>query len=197
MHEQNEVQISCGFTSLAGVNGSLAYAPGEHVAIQAYGSMHTREIRYLQGAVGYYTKGKSGLNFEIYAGMGGGNGNDLGYGEEVYVNGDYFLYFAQANFGKTNLGSAHIDFGLGIKTGIFDAKVIDYTNPVPLHYSNNSLLVEPQAFVRMGGEKLKAGFQLNGCAIFPVNHQESKLLYYPAIFGLSINYRIAPSLRNK
>jgi hypothetical protein len=94
MNEKNEVQLSGGFTSLGGVNGSVAFAPGNHVALQAYGSMHTNEIRYFQGSVGYYTKSKSDMNFEIYAGLAGGNGNDLGFDDEVYVNGDYLLYFA-------------------------------------------------------------------------------------------------------
>lgn len=197
MNERNEVQISGGFTSLAGVNGSVAFAPGDHVALQAYGSMHTSEIRYYQGSVGYYTKSKSNINFEIYAGLAAGNGNDLGYGDEVYVNGDYQLYFAQANVGQTNLGKAHIDYGFGLKTGMFDAKVIDYTHTYPLHYTNNFWLLEPQSFVRMGGEKFKVGFQANGTWIFNMNNQTSMLLFYPLNLGLSINFRIAPSMKSK
>jgi hypothetical protein len=80
---------------------------------------------------------------------------------------------------------------------MLDAEVIDYTYPNPAHYANNSLLVEPQAFVRMGGEKFKAGFQVNSSRIFNINNQTSILLYYPINQGLSINDRIAPSMRRK
>jgi len=197
MNERNEVQLSGGVTMLGGIEGSVAYAAGDHVALQAYGSIHTEQIRYFQGSVGYYTKSKSNINFEIYAGLGGGNGNDSGFKDDLFVNGNYLLYFTQANFGQTNLGSAHIDYGFGLKTGLFDAKVITYANPNPVNYTNHSWLIEPQAFVRMGGEKFKVGFQLNGARVINLNNEISTLMYYPANFSMSINYRIAPSLNSK
>ena len=200
MNERNEVQISGGFTSLGGLNGSVAYAPGNHVALQAYGSMHTTEIRYFQGSLGYYTRSKSDLNFEIFGGLAFGNGSEWGLDnmENFYV--DYLLYFAQVNFGQTNLGSAHIDYGFGLKSGIFDAIKSYNFNSVPVNYSSNTinaLLIEPQAFIRMGGKKFKVGLQVNGTWISSLDRYETLILYYPVNLGISLNYRIAPSLKKK
>lgn len=197
MNEKNEVQLNGGFTFLGGVNGSVAFAAGDHVALQAYGAVHPEQINYFQGSVGYYTKNKSDLNFEIYAGLGAGNGTDWGFDNTELYNGDYLLYFAQANIGQTNLGSAHIDYGFGLKSGLFDAYVTDYSISNPVYYTNNSLLIEPQAFMRLGGEKFKIGFQVNGTRIFNLSNEESVMLYYPMNFSVSMNFRIAPSLRKK
>jgi hypothetical protein len=197
MNEKNEVQLSGGATMLGGLDGSVAYAAANHVALQAYGSLHTEDIRYFQGSIGYYTKNKSDINLEIYAGLGSGNGNNWGFEDDKYVDGDYLLYFAQANIGQTNLGSAHIDYGFGLKTGLFDAEVSNDTYPNPVYYTNHSWLIEPQAFVRMGGEKFKVGFQVNGARVFNLDNKASTLMYSPVNFGISINYRIAPSLRRE
>lgn len=195
MNEKNEVHVSGGLTMLGGIDGSVAYAPADHVALQAYASLHSDEIRYYQGAVGYFTKSKEDLNFEIYGGVGGGNGNNYESDNNGYVNGDYLLYFAQANFGQTNTSKAHIDYGFGLKAGMFDAKIINYSDPVPVYNTNNSLLIEPQAFMRLGGQKFKVGFQLNVSRIFNLTNDAPTLFYYPVNFGMSMNYRFAPSLR--
>jgi hypothetical protein len=193
MNQKNEVQLSGGVTMLGGVDGSVAYAPGQHVAMQVYGSLHTTQISYFQGAIGYCTKSKSDINFEIYGGVGSGNGDSFGFNSFNNANGGYMLYFAQGNFGQTNLGSAHLDYGFGLKSGIFDISVKDNTSSLPITYNSNSWLIEPQAFVRMGGERLKVGFQLNVVGIFDTNSNNPVVFYYPVNFGLSINYRITPS----
>jgi len=197
MNEKNEVQLNGGFTFLGGANGSVAFAAGEHVALQAYGSVHPDQINYFQGSVGYFTKSNSDLNFEIYAGLGAGDGSDWGFDNTELYNGDYLLYFAQANIGQTNLGSAHIDYGFGLKSGLFDATVADYSISDPIYYTNNSVLIEPQAFIRLGGEKFKIGFQVNGSRIFNLSSKEAAMFYYPVNFSVSMNFRIAPSLRKK
>ena len=195
MNEKNEVHVSGGLTMLGGIDGLVAFAPADHVALQAYCSLHSDETRYYQGAVGYFTKSKEDLNFEIYAGVGGGNGNNYESDNNGYVNGDYLLYFAQANLGQTNMSRAHIDYGFGIKAGMFDANITDYSDPVPVYKANNSLLIEPQAFIRLGGEKFKVGFQLNVARIFNLTKGTPTLFYCPVNFGISMNYRFAPSLK--
>jgi len=199
MCEKNEVQLNGGFSILGGVYGSAAYAPGNHVALQIYGAAYPDNSNF-QGTIGFYTKNKSAQNFEVYAGYGNGKGTEYtdSNNKHVYSNADYSLYFLQANFGQTNMGSAHIDYGFGIKTGIFDVTVKDdlFTTSTP--YQNSALLIEPQAFVRMGSEKFKVGFQMNGTKIF-INRDVdlSYEFYYPFNVGISLNFRIAPSLNQK
>jgi hypothetical protein len=195
MNTKNEVQLSGGVTMLGGVDGSVAYAPGQHVAMQLYGSLHTTQISYFQGAIGYYMKSKSALNFEIYGGIATGNGENFGFNSLNNANGGYMLYFGQTNIGQTNLGSAHIDYGFGLKSGMFDVTINDYFSSLPAKYNTTSWLIEPQGFIRMGGEKLKVGFQINIVTIFTENNSNPMIFYYPANFGLSINYRITPSAK--
>lgn len=197
MSEKNEVQLSGGFSMLGGVSGSVAFAPAEHVALQVYGSAYPENTN-IQASVGFYTRTNSDLNFEVYAGFGSGNGSEYADLTYTYSNPDYLLYFAQANFGQTNQGSAHIDYGFGIKAGVFEAHMKDngMTNPKP--YSTSAFLIEPQAFVRFGGEHFKVGFQMNGTKIFlqPDNALFNEF-YIPYNMGLCLTYRFAPSIKRK
>lgn len=197
--EKNEVQLDAGVSALGGVYGSVAFAPAQHVALQVYGAVYPENTNF-QGAVGYATKTESNLNFEIYGGFGTGKGTE--YTEDnttTYSNADYSIYFVQANIGQTNISDAHIDYGFGFKAGTFNASIKDnlYTTIEP--YYTNGILIEPQAFVRMGGERFKVGFQMNGTKIFidTVKDPLFNEFYLPFNFGLSLNYRFAPSLKKK
>jgi hypothetical protein len=197
MSEKNEVQLNGGFSFLGGGYGSVAFAPAQHVALQVYGSIYPENTNF-QGSVGYCTKNQSDLNFEIYGGLGSGIGSDYDDGITTYSNADYLLYFVQANFGQTNMGSAHIDYGFGLKTGLFDASVKDKIITSVEPYHTNGFLIEPQAFIRMGSKNIKGGIQINGTKIFLNSHTDLfSEFYVPFNFGLSINYRIAPSIRGK
>jgi len=198
MQEKNELQLSGGVSMLAGISGSVAYAPAQHVALQAYASAYPQNNNF-QGSVGYFTKTKANLNFEIYAGFGKGIGTEItDDSSSTYHNADNLIYFVQSNIGQTNLGRAHIDYGFGLKTGYFEAKVKEalFDNITP--YTTYGLLIEPQAFMRMGSERLKVGFQLNGTRIFLDKDRTEFSDYYNRLnFCVSINYRFAPSLKKK
>jgi hypothetical protein len=198
MQEKNELQLSGGVSMLAGISGSVAFAPAQHVALQVYASAYPENTNF-QGSIGYFTKTKTNLNFEIYAGIGNGIGTKItDDSSSTYHNADNLIYFVQSNIGQTNLGRAHIDYGFGLKTGYFEAKVKEalFDNITP--YTTNGFLIEPQAFMRMGSERLKVGFQLNGTRIFLDKEKKDFSDFYNRLnFCVSINYRIAPSLRKK
>lgn len=196
---KNEVQLDAGVSALGGVYGSVAFAPAQHVALQVYGAVYPENTNF-QGAIGYATKTKSDLNFEIYGGFGTGKGTK--YTDDnstTYSNADYSIYFVQANIGQTNQGSAHLDYGFGFKAGTFYASIKDnlYTTIEP--YNTNGILIEPQAFVRLGGERFKVGFQMNGTKIFSGTVKDPLFneFYLPFNFGLSLNYHFAPSIKKK
>lgn len=197
MSTQNEAQFNGGVTLYGGLNASAAYSPGQHVAIQAYGSVHPSNIYYAQGALGYYTKTKSNINFEIYGGYGGGKGSAFDFENYDSLAGKYSLYYIQANIGQTDIGSLNFDYGLGIKTGIFNTTMENYSTLYPVNDLNNTLLIEPQIFMRMGGEKLKFGMQINATEIVNLENNNSIKFYYPFNCALSINYRIAPPFKSR
>lgn len=198
MQQKNELQLSGGVSILGGLNGSVAFAPVQHVALQVYASAYPENTNF-QGSVGYFTKTKTNLNFEIYAGLGSGKGTE--YADDsssTYSNADNLIYFVQSNIGQTNLGRAHIDYGFGLKTGFFEAKVKEalFTNITP--YTTNGFLIEPQVFMRMGSERLKVGFQVNGAKIYLDKEEKEFSDYYNQLnLCVSINYRFTPSIKRK
>lgn len=198
MQEKNELQLSGGVSMLGGVNGSVAFAPAQHIALQIYASAYPQNNNF-QGSIGYFTKTKTNLSFEIYTGFGKGKGTEItDDSSSTFSNADNLIYFVQSNIGQTNLGRAHIDYGFGLKTGYFEAKVKEalFENITP--YTTTGFLIEPQAFMRMGSERLKVGFQLNGTKIFLDKDRKEFSDYYNRLnFCVSINYRFAPSLKKK
>jgi len=191
MSEVGELQLSAGGTNLLGACASVAYAPAEHFAIQAYGSTYFGDINYAQACMGYFTKTKLNSNFEIYGGVGTGNGSELFNSENLNREGKYMLYFAQANFGKTNQGNAHMDYGLGLKSGMFEAKIFDHKQS-SIPYINHSLMIEPQAFIRLGTDRFKVGFQVNGLWIQNLSKESyHDILFYPLNLGVNLSYRFS------
>lgn len=189
--EKQELQASAGVTMLMGGNVSVAYAPANHLGTQLFASIHPDNSTYIQGVLGFWNKGLKNVNFEAYGGLASGHNVNSINDVNSNLDANYLLYFAQFNVGQTNLGTAHIDYGFGLKTGLFDANVTYLDENLDVRQKRSSpILVEPQAFLRLGGENLKAGFQINTCRIINQSNEEHHLFYLPFIMGVSLNYHL-------
>jgi len=61
--------------------------------------------------------------------------------------------------------------------------------PFPV-YRDYSFVVEPGIFARLGGEKLKLNFKVNGLWFYQFKNRDKKLPCSPLNVGLSLNYNI-------
>lgn len=111
--------------------------------------------------------------------------------------GDYQLYYVQCNSGRYAGSAEHLDYGFGIKTGYFRSSLTDrnyysfysFTGPFDI-YKENSLLVEPTIFFRVGGERVKFRFNIGVICIIKISHPEN---YIPvSIFNTGIGINLTP-----
>ncbi len=193
MTAKNQVQLSGGVTIIPGLTAAAAYSPVSHLAIQVYGFKAPDEINYYQAAAGYYWENSSDLNLELYGGIGNGQGKVIRTSDPSSLKGTHMVYFAQFNLGQTNQGNKHIDYGAGLKTGLFDATITDNgyfesSGPDPVLSHNKYILLEPAAFIRLGSERLKAGFQMNGTSFISIRSKQKQIPYYTVTLGISLNY---------
>jgi hypothetical protein len=133
---------------------------------------------------------------ELYGGFGSGYGDAYRDASGGHLKGGYNLYFAQLNFGKIKSKDSHLDYGLGVKAGLLHSNLTnrnyynDFTESVPLEkYIDNSFLLEPNFFVRLGGERLKFNIKLGTCWIYKFTHTDKYLPYSYLNLGLSMNYK--------
>lgn len=90
-----------------------------------------------------------------------------------------------------------MDYGFGLKTGFLHSNLTDknyyhsYSETGTFTtYEDNSLLIEPSIFLRLGGERLKFNIKLGGCWINKFTHTDKGLPYSPINLGLGLNYRL-------
>ena len=193
MSARNQVQLSGGFTIIPGIAGSAAYSPVNHLAVQVYGFAAPDQIHNYQAATGYYWNKGADLNLEVYGGLAGGEGKLINTAIPASYKGNYRLYFAQFNLGQQNQGKKHIDYGFGLKTGLFDAHTTDdgfyeRNAPNPVQSRHQYILLEPAAFFRTGSEKFKTGFQLNGASLINAGSKQNQIPYHTGTLGITLNY---------
>lgn len=197
--EKNDLRVDAGISLVPSATATFSYGLTNKVAAQVFGLVGSDERRYLEGAFGLYKKLQKNLVREFYAGFGVGHGsayNDANPGD-LYSN--YQLYFTRVNFGKVNARFAHMDYGIGIRTGILNSYLTDrnYFNrygdgPFP-SYRNYSFLVEPGLFARFGGERLKLNLKVGGAWIYQFTNRDKRLPVSPFNVGLSLNYQLNTS----
>ncbi len=93
-----------------------------------------------------------------------------------------------------------VDVGLGLKTGYLHSNFIDnhyfedpYTNPNSPNnvlYKDDILLVEPMAFFRFGGERLKIKIQGGITAGYQFTHKNQDIPFETFNIGVSLNWRL-------
>jgi len=195
IREKSDLRIDAGVSFVQTVHSTISYGLTNKVAIQAFGSLGNEDKKYFQIAPGVYKNFKNNLVMELYGGFGYGYGDafkDINPGD---LYGNYYLYFLQYNIGKYSLKSGHADFGFGIKTGLFHSDLIDHnfynrgTEEGPFtNYKENSILIEPLVFLRLGGENVKLSLKFGGCGIFKLTHPDIYIPTSKLNFGIGINF---------
>ena len=194
--KKNDLRVDAAVTLLPSMNATVSYGLTNNIAVQVYGRNHGPDY-YFQGAAGYYKELGNKITMEAYTGFGYGFGtSDIENGLRL-IEGNYQTYFEQFNIGKTNLGSLHLDYGIGLKFGLLHSNFYDTYNIVPIDtktipilYADNSLLLEPTAFLRFGGEKLKFSIKLGYCWINKFTNINEYFPYDNLTLGVGLNYRL-------
>lgn len=198
IEKKNDMRIDAGISVIPSAQATVSYGLTDKIAVQTFGSIGPDELYYIQGAVGRFKDLGNHKIMEIYGGFGSGYGSAYIHDNPGDLSGDYQLYFMQFNYGKNDCKFAHLDYGFGVKTGLLHSNLIDrnyyyggYSAEVPYKtYLDNSFLIEPSVFVRLGGERLKFKFQVGGCLLYKFTNTDRSLPYYPLNIGLGLNYRL-------
>ena len=194
---KNDLRIDGGISFVPTVHATISYGLTNKIAIQAFGSTGSDYRKYFQIAPGIYKDFGNRRVMELYGGFGSGYGNAYKDSNPGRMYGNYQLYFLQYNLGKYSTKSGHVDFGFGIRTGYFHSNLNEHNyyhdspgseNEPFINYKENSILVEPLAFFRVGGEKVKFSLKVGGCKIIKLAHPD---IYIPARnlnVGFGINF---------
>lgn len=181
------------------INATVSYGITNHFAVQGGADITSGTAWYLQGALGYFTPLPNKMVIEAYAGFGYGMGDtetrkqtDTTIFNPTHYMGQHNQYFAQVNWGFTNLTKAHIDVGLGFKGGLFQTNLhniwLDDQTINRIH--GNYLLIEPVAFIRLGGEKVKFKIQVGYCQLFDTKKMDIPYTYMPFSVGVGANFNL-------
>jgi len=196
INKRNDLRIDAGISSMISAHTTISYGLTKKIAVQTFGSIGSDHTYYFQGAVGYFKTFGNNKVMEIYTGMGHGYSycyNDANPGS---LYGNYNLYFTQVNYGKIDGHFAHMDYGLSLKVGYMHSSLTDqnyygnYSDSGPfITYNDENLAMEPSAFLRLGGERLKFSLQLGSCGIYKFTNKDNHLPYSYINLGLGLNYR--------
>lgn len=196
--EKNDLSVDGGISiSARTVNSTISYGLSEKMAVQVFGSYGADEAYYLQGAFGHFKNLGNSSIIEIYAGYGYGYGSAQKETNIGHLNGNYQLYFTQLNMGKRNYRGSNVDFGMGVKTGIYNSNLTDenyfYSYPRSNFFETQqfkSILLEPNLFVRFGGEILRFNLKVGSSFVKQLSNKNHHIPSSSLNVGLSLNYRI-------
>ncbi len=195
--EKNDLRVDAGISLLPSANASISYGLTDKIAIHAYGSIGPDEKYFFQAATGIYKNKVNNRLLEFYGGYGYGFGNASKHSLEGNLRGDYQLYFGQLNYGKIASEVSNLEIGFGIKSGYLrsnleDQNYYDFSSEKGPYktYQDESILLEPVGFIRIGGEKLKFSIKLAGTIIYKFTNKDKSLPYSVINLGLGINYRL-------
>jgi len=197
------MRIDAGVSVIPSVHATFSYGLTEKLAIQTFGSIGNEHRYYLQIAPGLYKKLKNENVIELYSGFGYGYANtqknllanDIGEHYTEKLSGNYQLYFVQFNFGKNGIKSKNLVYGFGIKTGYYHSNLTDqnyysftsHTGPF-IENKDNSILIEPTLFFRMGHENVKFSYKLGLTRIITFSNSD-RFVPAPVInMGFGINF---------
>lgn len=196
INKKKDLRIDAGVSLVPSAHATISYGLSNKIAVQTFGSIGPDDRYYFQGAVGYFRDLGNRKVMELYTGFGYGYGSAYKDSNPGDLYGDYQLYFTQFNFGKIDCKFANMDYGFGIKTGYLHSNLIDrnfyayYSENGPFATFNyNSFIIEPTAFVRLGGERLKFSLKLGSCWLYKFTNTDKFLPYSFINFGLGLNYR--------
>lgn len=181
--------------------GTLSAGLTDRLAFQTYLNRSFESRYYFQNAVGFYKDLGNNSILEVYSGFGFGKTEAGNHDVPTNLYGRYQLYFTQVNLGKIDCSFANMDFGIAAKAGFLHSNLMDmnYFNTKPYPYPGpfetvpliaNTLLLEPAAFVRIGGEKLKVSLKLGSCLNYQLTSKDKQLPIDRLNIGLGINIKL-------
>jgi hypothetical protein len=197
INKKNELRADAGISYKEFFYGTISYGFTDKIALQTFYNKCAENKFFFQNAVGYFRDLGNRYIMEVYGGFGYGRIDAGNHDVPTRLKGLYQLYFTQFNFGKIDCQFANADFGIGIKAGYLHSN-LDNLNYFT-HYSPyvgpfeplivNSFLLEPNAFLRIGGEKLKFSLKLGSCWYYQFINKDKNLPVDKFNFGLGLNYR--------
>jgi hypothetical protein len=195
--EKKDLRVDAGVSIVPSVHATLSYGLTQKIAIQGFGSIGLDDKYYFQVATGLYkNKGNSRI-LELYGGFGYGYGHVFKDANPGNLSGNYQLYFAQLNYGKTASETSNFEIGFGVKAGYLHSNLTDenyydwVSDTGPFYeYHDENLLFEPIGFIRLGGDKLKFSVKLGGALIYKFTNTDKYLPYSYINLGLGLNYRL-------
>jgi len=195
--KKHDLRVDAGVSLVPSVHATISYGLTDKMAIQGFGSIGSGDRYYFQAATGLYKNKGNSRVIELYGGFGYGYGNAYKDANPGNLLGDYQLYFGQLNYGKIANEFSNFEIGFGIKTGYLHSNLTDKnyydwiseTGPYKT-YHDESMLIEPVGFIRIGGQKLKFSVKLGGTMIYKFTNTNRSLPYSYINLGLGINYRL-------
>lgn len=195
--KKKELRTDAGISFKEFFYGTLSYGLTNKIALQAYFNRSYDSRFFMQGAPGIYRNLGKNRHLEVYSGFGFGKTEAGNHDIPTKLKGNYQLYFLQLNMGKLNCEFANADLGFGIKAGYLhsDLDNLNYFTRYQPFYGTyevltaNNILLEPAAFIRIGGERLKFSLKVCGCLHYQLNNKDKPLPFDFWNLGLGVNYR--------
>jgi hypothetical protein len=196
INKKNELRADAGISIKEFFYGTLTFGLTDRIALQTFYNKSYEGRFFFQNAVGYFRDLGNRNIMEVYSGFAYGHTDAGNHDVPTRLKGPYQLYFTQFNFGKINCQFANGYFGIGIKAGYLHSNLenLNYFT----HYSQytgpweplvvNSFLFEPNAFLRIGGKKLKFSLKLGSCFHYQFINKDKKLPVDQLNIGLGLNY---------
>ena len=163
-----------------GAHGTYSTGITDVLAVQGYASLDFFGAYHLQGALGLYKAFENKNVVEWYSGYGHGN---IWGKYPLAGRNNYHLPFTQLNFGKTNVGNRHIDYGLSIKGGYIFGNSDTWSNSED-YYQKDGAMIEPSVFFRFGKEKFKFSTKIN---YVWTNSFQKSYYYLPLTISMGVN----------
>jgi hypothetical protein len=196
INKKNEVRADAGISIKEFFYGTISYGLTDKIALQTFYNKSAEGRYFFQNAAGYFRDLGNRNIMEVYGGFAFGHTDVGNHDIPTKLKGPYQLYFTQINFGKIDCQFANADFGIGIKAGYLHSNLsnLDYfahriLTGVYEPLVVNSFLFEPNAFLRIGGKKLKFSLKLGTCWHYQFINRDKILPVDKLNIGLGLNYR--------
>lgn len=189
---KGDVRLSAKIGTPSTASVTISAGVANHFAVQVYTDITPMvSSNYSHFAIGYY--GVCGRSvYELYAGLGYGTSKINDVDRVWWTFGKYHIPYIQANWGVRNLTKAHVDLGVSLKTGCIVPE-FHIINTIWNTYSwdtKTGYLIEPQTFVRFGGERVKFCLQAGYC--FTDIFQTSQTHHVPYAISMGVTFFVKP-----
>ena len=196
--KKNDLRVAVGISNIPTAQASVSYGLTDKIAVQVIGIAGMDYSYYFQVAPGYYKNLGNNQILELYGGFGYGYGDAYMDANPGNLYGNYQLYFGQANFGKIASKTSNLEIGLGIKGGYLYSNLTDenyYRDNPTFPYivktcNDESILVEPVGFLRIGGKKLKFKVKVGTTMIYKLTNTKQNLPFSHLKLGVGLDYRL-------